>query len=123
LNADTPLILAFAVVLTALVAWLTTDFILRRRVHTLEQENMRLQGEVDMRAGVSQENEERRKHVAEQFSHLSGEALERNNQRFLQLAEQHLKQYQEGAKADLSKREQAIEAHRHLTTDPEEVRE
>ena len=51
MNADTPLILAFAVVLTALVAWLTTYFILRRRVRALEQENSRLQGEVDVRAG------------------------------------------------------------------------
>ena len=109
MTVDLALGIALAVVLTALFAWLVTYLVLRRRVRQLEQENSRLQGEIEVRMNVLQEKEELRRQFAEQFSHLSGEALERNNQRFLQLAEQNLKQYQEGAKADLSKREQAIE--------------
>ncbi|MDZ7786644.1 MAG: DNA recombination protein RmuC [Halofilum sp. (in: g-proteobacteria)] len=104
---------ALAVVLTfvvvAVISWAITYFTLRRRIRALEQENSRLQGEIEVRMNVVQEKEELKKQLAEQFSHLSGEALERNNRQFLQLAEQNLKQYHEGAKAELSKREQAIE--------------
>lgn len=42
------------------------------------------------------------------FEALSSEALRRNNQSFLELAETHLKSFQEGAKSDLEKRQQAI---------------
>ena len=42
------------------------------------------------------------------FAALSSEALRQNNQSFLDLAETHLKSYQEGAKGDLEKRQQAI---------------
>ena len=42
------------------------------------------------------------------FQALSAEALRHNNQSFLELAEAHLKSFQEGAKGDLEKRQQAI---------------
>ena len=42
------------------------------------------------------------------FQALSAEALRHNNQSFLDLAETHLKSYQEGARNDLEKRQQAI---------------
>jgi DNA recombination protein RmuC len=42
------------------------------------------------------------------FEALSSEALRRNNQSFLDLAETHLKSFQEGARGDLEKRQQAI---------------
>ncbi len=42
------------------------------------------------------------------FEALSSEALRRNNQSFLELAETHLKSFQQGAKSDLEKRQQAI---------------
>ena len=42
------------------------------------------------------------------FEALSSEALRRNNQSFLDLAETHLKSFQEGARSDLEKRQQAI---------------
>lgn len=42
------------------------------------------------------------------FEALSAEALRRNNQSFLDLAETHLKSFQEGARGDLEKRQQAI---------------
>ena len=103
------LAVALAVVLAMLLAWAVTYFTMRRRVRALEQENSRLQGEIEVRMSVIQEKEALKQQLAEQFSHLSGEALERNNRQFLQLAEQNLKQYQEGAKAELSRREQAIE--------------
>lgn len=108
---STTLVLAVVLggVVIATIAWAITYFTLRRRIHELEQENSRLQGEIEVRMNVVHEKEELKKQLTEQFSHLSGQALERNNRQFLQLAEQNLKQYHEGAKAELSKREQAIE--------------
>ena len=47
--------------------------------------------------------------IAHTFSQLSNEALTRNNEHFLQLAEENLKRYQSEAKAELSSKEQAIE--------------
>ncbi len=99
-----------AVVVTAVIVWSITYFRLRRRVQELERENSRLQGEIEVRLNVWQEKEEMRRQFAEQFSHLAGQALERNSQQFLQLAQQNLKQYQEGTTAELSKREQAVES-------------
>jgi len=110
MNSTVMLSIALAVVIAGVGGWAITYLVLRRRVRELETENARLQGEVEVRMGLWQETEALKKQVAEQFSHLSSEALERNNRRFLQLAEQNLKQYQEGAKQDLSKREQSIES-------------
>ncbi len=42
------------------------------------------------------------------FQALSADALRQNNQSFLDLAETHLKSFQEGARGDLEKRQQAI---------------
>jgi len=103
------LVLVLAVSITFAVTALGTYLLLRRRVRNLEHENARLQGEIDVRMKVVEEKEQLKQQFAQQFSHLSSQALERNNRQFLQLAEQNLKQYQEGAKAELGKREQAIE--------------
>lgn len=110
MTVDIMLGIALAVVMTAVVVWSITYFRLRRRVRELEQENSRLQGEIEVRMNTWQEKEELRRQFTEQFSHLASQALERNNQHFLNLAQQNLKQYQEGAKAELSKREQAVES-------------
>ena len=107
--ADLPTLL-LAVALAAAAGALATWFVLRQRVRALEQENARLQGELDTRLNLAQEKEELKQQFAQQFSHLSAAALDQNSRRFLQLAEQNLKQYQEGAKAELGKREQAIES-------------
>jgi DNA recombination protein RmuC len=105
----TLLVLVLAVAITFAVTALGTYLLLRRRIRHLERENARLQGEIDVRMQVVEEKEQLKQQFAQQFSHLSSQALERNNRQFLQLAEQNLKQYQEGAKAELGKREQAIE--------------
>jgi Uncharacterized protein conserved in bacteria len=47
--------------------------------------------------------------LADAFRALSAQALAANNQSFLQLAQENLKQFQQGAQADLAKRQQAIE--------------
>ncbi len=47
--------------------------------------------------------------LADTFSQLSNDALNRNNEHFLQLAEENLKRHHSDAKAELHSREQAIE--------------
>ena len=47
--------------------------------------------------------------LANSFNQLSNEALSRNNEHFLKLAEENLKRYQSEAKAELNSKEQAIE--------------
>jgi DNA recombination protein RmuC len=51
-----------------------------------------------------------REKLAEAFKALSAEALQNNNQSFLALAKTNLEKFQEGAKGDLEKRQQAIDA-------------
>ncbi len=50
-----------------------------------------------------------RAQLANTFNQLSNEALDRNNNQFLKLAEENLKRYQSEAKAELSSKEKSIE--------------
>ncbi|CAB1368836.1 DNA recombination protein RmuC [Denitratisoma oestradiolicum] len=52
--------------------------------------------------------EQARQSFSQAFQALSAEALQRNNQSFLELAKTSLQGFQEGAKGDLEKRQQAI---------------
>ena len=54
--------------------------------------------------------DEARKSLTDAFSHLSSQALQKNNESFLALARTQLERYQEGAKTDLTAREKAVEA-------------
>ena len=58
--------------------------------------------------------EQARAQLKESFQALSSEALSRNNESFLNLAKSTLEKYQEGAKGDLEKRQEAI----HKTVEP-----
>ncbi len=52
--------------------------------------------------------EDAQKNLLEAFKALSADALQKNNETFLQLAEQNLSKFQEGAKQDLEARQTAI---------------
>jgi DNA recombination protein RmuC len=58
--------------------------------------------------------EQARAQLKESFQALSSEALSRNNESFLNLAKSTLEKYQESAKGDLEKRQEAI----HQTVEP-----
>lgn len=58
--------------------------------------------------------EEAKTKLQESFKALSADALSKNNESFLKLAEENLKKYQESAKGDLEKRQEAI----HKTVEP-----
>ncbi|MFT3828556.1 MAG: DNA recombination protein RmuC [Opitutaceae bacterium] len=48
--------------------------------------------------------------LSDAFKALSSDALKSNNEQFLRLAQSHLAQFQEGARGDLDKRQQAIDS-------------
>ena len=54
--------------------------------------------------------DEAQQKLSDAFKALSAEALKSNNQSFLELAKMTLEKFQEGAKGDLEKRQQAIDA-------------
>ena len=56
--------------------------------------------------------EEARDNLKDSFKALSADALSKNNESFIKLAEENLKKYQQSAKDDLEKRQQAISKDR-----------
>lgn len=101
----------FPVVLLALAAlaagFLVGWFLRAGQIATLAE---RLQGQERMAAEKLALLNEAREKLREAFQALSSEALRSNNQAFLDLARQALGTFQEGARGDLEKRQQAIDA-------------
>lgn len=84
-----------------------------RRNAALREENARLTTRLELEQRAAEEKvaaiQEARTQLAETFSALSGAALRTNNEEFLRLARENLKQFQVQASADLEKREKSIE--------------
>ena len=102
---------SFSVVLVALAAlaagFLAGWFLRAGRIATLEE---RLQGQERLAGEKLALLNEAREKLREAFQALSSEALRSNNQAFLDLARQSLGTFQEGARGDLERRQQAIDA-------------
>ena len=85
---------------------------LRQNVADLRTREAELATLLEQERRVSSEKlaalEETRLSFADAFKALSADALSRNNQSFLELARATLEKYQEGAKGELEKRQQAI---------------
>jgi DNA recombination protein RmuC len=106
----------------------TTRIELLQRLEALEADKTSLQGRLDsaqterasLEANLQNERsnaqekltllEDAQKKLEDVFKALSADALKSSNQSFLQLATESLKSYQESAKGDLEKRQQAITA-------------
>jgi DNA recombination protein RmuC len=75
-----------------------------------ELASIRAQREAELQAAEEKLNllEEGKKNLQDSFQALSSEALSKNNESFLNLAKATLEKYQEGAKGDLDKRQEAI---------------
>jgi DNA recombination protein RmuC len=80
------------------------------------EESAKLQGEkTQLTARISEleatllAEREAQKNLPDTFKALSAEALKSSNESFLTLAKQNLEKFQEGAKGDLEKRQQAID--------------
>ena len=74
------------------------------------QHSQRKLTELETRLRLKEENSQDQKSSLESaFDSLSSQALEKNNRRFLQLAEETLKRYQETARGELAQKEKAVE--------------
>lgn len=109
-STATLLLLLLAAALTGAVV---VYFVREKRVRALEARNTELQLSLEMEQKNQHQLDEILKQTQSQlantFNQLSNEALSRNNNSFLKLAEENLKRFQSEAKADLSSREKAIE--------------
>lgn len=93
------LVLIATALLSALLGWLIGRLWSQRRV-----------AELETRLLLKEENTHDQKSSLESaFDSLSSQALEKNNRRFLQLAEETLKRYQETARGELALKEKAVE--------------
>ncbi len=85
---------------------------LRSETGALRERAASLQAALDTERAVAAEKlaalEEARATLSDAFKALSAEALQRNNQSFLELAKSTLEKHQESARGDLEKRQQAI---------------
>ena len=90
---------------------------LQRRISELSEKNTELKTTLEMErsaqtdklASLEKAQELARTQLTETFGHLSSQALKNNNEEFLKLAQENLKQFQTKAQGDLSQKEQAIE--------------
>lgn len=97
----------------ALVSAVAVYFLREKTIRQLEKNNTELQLTLDMekknRGQLDDMLQKTQAQLANTFNQLSNEALTRNNNSFLKLAEENLKRFQSEAKSDLSTREKAIE--------------
>ncbi|MCU0610389.1 MAG: DNA recombination protein RmuC [Candidatus Eisenbacteria bacterium] len=91
----------------------TSTAALQREIESLQQRNADLQARREEERTSSAEKlallEDARARLSDAFKALSAEALHTNNQSFLELARTRMDQYQETARADLDKRQKAID--------------
>lgn len=84
-----------------------------RRLQESEHQRRELELTLDLQRQNQQQLDEvlaqTRQQLANTFNQLSDEALNRNNNQFLKLAEENLKRFQSEAKSDLGNKEKAIE--------------
>jgi DNA recombination protein RmuC len=80
---------------------------------TAQAETARLTAQLEHERTINQERaagfEETRQQLTGEFARLSGEALRRNNEQFLQLADSKLNETRQAAEGELGKRQEAIE--------------
>ncbi len=85
----------------------------QRLTATVQAETARLSAQLEHERTINQERaagfEETRQQLTGEFARLSGEALRRNNEQFLQLADIKLNETRQAAEGELGKRQEAIE--------------
>jgi len=107
------LIVAFAAILGGWITYLR----LHRRISELSEKNTELKTTLEMEraaqtdklASLKQAQELARSQLTETFGHLSSQALKQNNEEFLKLAQENLKQFQNKAQGEFAQKEQAID--------------
>lgn len=105
--------LPILIIASGIVGAVATYALRGRKIQSLAIENSELKMKLTLEQQASDQFDaildQTHVQIANTFSQLSNEALTRNNEHFLQLAEENLKRYQSEAKAELNSKEQAIE--------------
>lgn len=100
-------------IISAIITGLIVYLRAQTKYQKLEQKNISLETTLELERNTSKEKfqalEQARDQMATTFSSLSSQALKHNNEEFLKLANENLKQFQNNAKHDLSEKEKAIE--------------
>jgi len=99
--------------IAAIAGALLTYVYLQRKLSTLREKNSALITRLDLEQQNNAEKiealEKARAQLTETFTALSSKALKNNNEEFLKLAQENLKQYQAQAVNELEKKEKSIE--------------
>jgi len=110
---NSELLLIITATLSAIITGLIVYLRSQKKYQQLQQENISLTTTLDHERNTNQEKlkalENARVELSNTFSALSSQALKHNNEEFLKLATENLKQFQNTAKYDLSEKEKAIE--------------
>lgn len=105
--------LLIAIVIATLIGSLITYIYLQRKLSDLREKNTELSTRLEVEQLNSNEKiealEKARTQLSDTFTALSSQALKNNNEEFLKLARENLKQYQSQAVNELEKKEKAIE--------------
>ena len=102
-----------SIIVAAIVGALLTYVYLQRKLSTLRENNSALTTRLEVEQQNNNEKiealEKARIQLTETFTALSSQALKNNNEEFLKLAQENLKQYQAQAVNELDKKEKSIE--------------
>src|SRR3990172_5249341 len=119
-----PVMLVAIAMIAALLGGLVTYLFAQKKIAALREKNTILETTLELERTTANDRldtlERTRAQLSATFAALSGEALKNNNEAFLQLAQENLKQFNIQAQGELSKKEQAIE---HLLKPIKEVLE
>ncbi len=100
-------------VISFLAGWLITYLWLSRKIRKQDESNAKLALSLELEqkshANLEEILAQTQSQLANTFNQLSNEALSRNTDNFLKLAEENLKRYQSEAKAELHQKEKAFE--------------
>ncbi len=95
--------------LAAALAAIAVYLLKQAQLSRLQQENSRLRAELDANRQLQQQQQQAQQQLQQQFEQLAAQALNRNNESFLQLARENLRQFQIQAQSEMDKKEKAIE--------------
>ena len=107
-------ILLFIITPLALIlGWIIGHLRSQKSIYALKEENTGLKTTLELERKSSEEKfaslKESREELSSTFHTLSNEALKHNNETFLKLANENLKQFQIKAQGDLEQREKSVE--------------
>ena len=101
------------IIIAAALGYLIATLRAQKKMRELQDSNLKLQTQAEQEHRLYEQKQqaldESKKHFTETFNTLSREALNKNNEAFLQLAQEKLKQFQVEAKGSLAMKEKAIE--------------